>query len=110
MKKTKTYREIIDALAHECHNGQGQIVSKWIENNKYPEDPEVVEFFKKLSSREKEILTRLVSKSFEDGVFNSLKILETFQITPFEDGYEGSSYNDFIGRLDKNNPWQWPND
>jgi hypothetical protein len=34
-----------------------------------------------------------------------LKALEEFQIAPFESGYEGSPFNDFIGRLDD---WQWP--
>ena len=41
------------------------------------------------------------------GVFETLKALEQFQIAPFEDGYEGSAFEDFIGRL---NDWNWPED
>jgi hypothetical protein len=41
------------------------------------------------------------------GVFETLKALEEFQIAPFVDGYEGSPYHDFIGRLDG---WEWPTD
>jgi hypothetical protein len=46
-----------------------------------------------------------MAKEGELGVFETLKALEEFQIAPFESGYEGSPFNDFIGRLDD---WQWP--
>ena len=39
------------------------------------------------------------------GVFETLKVLEQYQIEPFKDGYEGSPFNDFIGRLAD---WNWP--
>jgi hypothetical protein len=38
-------------------------------------------------------------------VFETLKALEQFAIKPFKNGYEDSSYNDFVGRL---NGWEWP--
>lgn len=41
------------------------------------------------------------------GVFETLKVLEQFRVPPFEDGYEGSPINDFIGRL---GDWKWPQD
>jgi hypothetical protein len=41
----------------------------------------------------------------ELGVFETLKALEQFDIAPFESGYEGSAYNDFVGRLAG---WGWP--
>jgi hypothetical protein len=34
-------------------------------------------------------------------VFESLKVLERYGVSPFEDGYEGSPFNDFVGRLDE---------
>ena len=47
----------------------------------------------------------MLAHEVEVGMFETLKALEQFQIEPFKDGYEGSPYNDFIGRLDD---WGWP--
>lgn len=41
------------------------------------------------------------------GVFETLKVLEQAQIPPFENGYEGSPYEDFTGRLVLDD-WPWP--
>jgi len=38
-------------------------------------------------------------------MFTALRILYDHQIPPFDDGYEGTSANDFVGRL---NDWSWP--
>ena len=35
----------------------------------------------------------------------ALKVLERFQVPPFEDGYEGSPHEDFTGRMAN---WNWP--
>jgi len=50
-------------------------------------------------------MARLLVKEVECGVFETLKVLEEFKITPFVSGYEGSPFNDFIGRLEG---WEWP--
>lgn len=50
----------------------------------------------------------MLSQEVITGVFETLKALEQFEIQPFEDGYEGSPYNDFIGRVNPNNQWPWP--
>ena len=48
---------------------------------------------------------RTVAQEAVTGVFETLKVLEKFEVEPFRDGYEGSPYNDFVGRLDD---WNWP--
>jgi hypothetical protein len=52
----------------------------------------------RLPDADREILARLMAKEVELGVFETLKALEEFQIAPFESGYKGSPFNDFIGR------------
>jgi len=47
----------------------------------------------------------MLKQEVELGVFETLKVLEQFQVEPFKDGYEGSPFHDFIGRLGN---WQWP--
>ena len=39
------------------------------------------------------------------GVHTALVALHEDAIPPFEDGYEGTPFNDFAGRLDD---WEWP--
>jgi len=58
-----------------------------------------------MSAADREILANMLASQVVTGVFETLKALEQFQVSPFEDGYEGSPFNDFIGRLDD---WEWP--
>ncbi len=58
-----------------------------------------------LSTAQRAALASALAKEFQAGVFETLKLLEANQITPFENGYEGSAYEDFAGRL---GGWQWP--
>jgi hypothetical protein len=60
---------------------------------------------KRLSSEDRELLAGMLIEEVVTGVFETLKTLEKFQIPPFQDGYECSPFNDFIGRL---NNWEWP--
>jgi hypothetical protein len=60
----------------------------------------------KLGASERETLATFLAQEFEGGVFEALKALEKFQIPPFEGGYEGSPFHDFIGRL--SGEWEWP--
>ena len=48
----------------------------------------------------------MLEEQVEVGIFEALKVLEEFEVAPFEEGYEGSPYNDFIGRLAGD--WEWP--
>jgi len=58
-----------------------------------------------MSPTDREILARMLTQQVVTGVFESLKVLERFKIEPFKQGYEGSPFNDFIGRLAD---WDWP--
>ncbi len=70
------YRRVIDTLVDECQSGQGPIAAR---------------------GRSQE--------AFVAGVFTALRVLHEAQVDPFQDGYEGTPFNDFMGRL---NGWEWP--
>jgi hypothetical protein len=112
--KPRVYRDIIDELVRVCREGQGQIGAQrvragiWNANATpdYIQDQhEINQFLARLSAQDRETLAKMFVHEVELGVFESLKVLEQFQIAPFEEGYEGSPYNDFVGRL---NGWEWP--
>ncbi len=135
ISKSQVYRDIIDDLVKMCHQGQGQISAYKVRegvwnSNATPEaiaaqedsdvlPPEVDAEFRKmltddykvnlllnrLSSDDREILAKMLTQEIVAGVFETLKTLEQFKISPFEEGYEGSPFNDFIGRL---GDWEWP--
>lgn len=114
ISKPKQYREIIDALVQMCRDGQGQIGARraregiWNQNataDSIPDQHKINLFLKRLSSEDREILAGMLSQEVVTGVFETLKALEESQVPPFEEGYEGSPFNDFIGRLDD---WEWP--
>ena len=115
--KPKIYRDIIDSLVQNCHSGQGQIgpdrVRDGVWNKNKPSDldqhqNDLNELLSRLNSRDREILATQLEKTFQGGVFETLKTLEEFEIEPFKEGYEGSPYHDFIGRVDKKDQWEWP--
>jgi hypothetical protein len=105
---------MIDALVQACHGGQGQIGARraragmWNENataESMPEQHEMNLLLARLTRADREILATILTQQVETGVFETLKVLEQFGIAPFEDGYEGSPFNDFLGRLAN---WEWP--
>ncbi len=114
--KPQIYREMIDALVDMCHTGQGRIradrVRKgvWNANARadFIEDQHAVNLLLlRLTPNERELLATLLSGAAEQGVCEALKVLENFQVDPFVEGYEGSPFHDFIGRL---GGWEWPKD
>ena len=121
-KKPQIYKDFIDNMVEICNNGQGTIESRkilngvWNKNlkdemkklNSFKEDFIINEMLKKLNQEEKEILAKLFKNQFIGGVFETLKYLEEFEIEPFIEGYEGSPFHDFIGRVDEEDPWEWP--
>jgi hypothetical protein len=70
-----------------------------------PDQHEVNLLPARMPDADRQILAGLMAKEVELGVFETLKALEQFETPPFETGYEGSSFNDFIGRL---GDWEWP--
>jgi hypothetical protein len=110
----KRYRDIIDELVQVCHDGQGQIGARrvrdglWNQNadvDFLPDRYEINLLLARMSAKDREILARMLAHEVVTGVFETLKMLEQFQVPPFTDGYEGSPFHDFIGRL---NGWEWP--
>jgi hypothetical protein len=115
-QKPQIYRDLIDELVRVCKDGQGQIGARrtrkgvWNQNatkDFIPEQHEINLLLKRMSPADREILAGMLSHAVETGVFETLKVLEQFEVDPFKDGYEGSPFHDFIGRLAD---WEWPTD
>jgi hypothetical protein len=113
--KPKLYRDFIDDLVRVCHSGQGQIAPDrtrrgvWnphITEATAPDQHAMNLLLAKLSANDRETIATFLAQEFEGGVFETLKALEKFQIAPFEGGYEGSPYHDFVGRV--SGEWEWP--
>jgi hypothetical protein len=107
--KPEIYRDIIDELVDMCHNGQGNIGAKravegiWNENAKpdFIEDQYKINLLlAKLNREDRKTLAELLSHEVQVGVFETLKVLEQYRIALLEDGYEGSPYNDYVGRVE----------
>jgi hypothetical protein len=104
--KSQEYRAVIDLLVDVCHNGQGQIGARraregiWNVNattDFAPDQHEINLLLSRMPAADREIVARMLASAFEGGVFETLKALEEFEIAPFESGYEGSAYRDFVG-------------
>jgi hypothetical protein len=119
--KPQLYRDFIDRLVDECHNGQGAIgptrarngiwnQNATAESGDFLEDQyRINQLLAALNDDQREVIAGMLAHAFQGGVFETLKALETFAIEPFLDGYEGSPYHDFIGRV-ADDQWQWPDD
>jgi hypothetical protein len=116
-RKPRAYRDIIDELVAVCRDGQGQIGPRralagvWnphIDASSAPDQHAINMLLARLPLADRETVARMLAQEFVGGVFATLKALETYGVAPFEDGYEGSSFNDFIGRLAGD--WDWPED
>jgi hypothetical protein len=112
--KPQKYRDLIDCLVHICQDGEGQIGARrarqgvWNQNadaERLPDQHQFNLLLTRMPAADRDILARLLAHEVFVGVFLTLRTLEQFEITPFESGYEGSAYNDFVGRLDN---WEWP--
>jgi hypothetical protein len=112
--KPDNYRKLIAELARMCKDGQGQIGARrvregvWNKNASeavIPEQHQINLLLERLSPSDRDIIADLLAQEVVTGVFETLKVLEEFQIEPFTEGYEGSPYHDFVGRLED---WNWP--
>lgn len=113
-QKPRIYREMIDELVRVCKDGQGQIGARrvregvWNRNAKpdyIPEQHEINLLLSRMSLADREIFAGMLADTVVTGVFETLKVLEQFEIEPFKSAYEGHPYEDFIGRLAD---WEWP--
>lgn len=105
------YRATIDCLAEACRTGQGQIGARraragvWNPHTDDEFQRAVNELMKGLSATDREIMAQLLSDAFVSGVHETLAVLHSKGIAPFDRAYEGDPIHDFIGRL---NDWPWP--
>ena len=113
-RKPQVYRAVIDGMVHACQHGQGQNGPRranagiWNRNateDSIPEQHEINLLLSRLSADDRRIIAGMLENAFSGGAFEALKVLEHFGIEPFRDGYEGSPYHDYIGRMQG---WEWP--
>ncbi|MBM3496802.1 MAG: hypothetical protein FJX72_21145 [Armatimonadetes bacterium] len=116
-RKPRAYRDIIDELVAVCREGQGQIgptrtrAGVWnphIDASSDPHQHAINQLPARLPLADREIVAQMLAGEFAGGVFETLKALEAHGVPPFQDGYGGSPFHDFVGRLAGN--WPWPED
>ena len=115
---SEQYRNLIDALVRSCRDGQGQVAAKrvlegvWSPNAEDPDadmpDQRAMNgLLRRLAPADREILAQMMAEEFVSGVHESLVVLHEQKLPPFDNGYEGTPFHDFVGRLDA---WEWPAD
>lgn len=111
------YRALIDELVGECRDGQGTVLPGWVRRgfwNEYaedhpaemPEEHRMNRLLARLSTDDRELVARMLELAYEGAVHDTLRVLHDREVSPFDDGYEGSPFNDFMGRLMTD--WEWP--
>ncbi len=110
-----TYRKLIDALVRSCEV-QGQVGSKrvlagiWNPNAEdpaldVPDQRAMNDALRRLSPPDRQVLAQMMAEEFESAVHETLVVLYENQVPPFDSGYEGTPFDDFVGRL---GGWEWP--
>ena len=110
-EELERYKTVIDRLVHTCHQGQGQIgpcrarAGVWnpaAADPRYdmPDQRRWNALLAGMSMADREVLAEMLAHAFESGVHSTLLVLHEEQITPFEDGFAGTPFHDFVGRLD----------
>lgn len=113
------YRALIDALVDECRNGQGKVLPGWVRRgiwseyaNKHPEEmPDEYRMnllLTRLSSDDRDAVARMLELSYQGAVHDAIAVLHEREVPPFQEGYEGTPYQDFMGRLVTD--WEWPSE
>ena len=115
MKKPAVYRAVIDEMVLVCREGQGQIgpdrarAGLWNKSATpkfLPDQHAINVLLERLTVAERKVLAGMLAHEVEVGMFEALKALEKYEVPPFEDGYEGSPFHDFVGRMAGD--WDWP--
>lgn len=110
------YRDVIDALVRACTDGQGQLGPRrarqgiWNPHaNQHAADMADQQRYngllERLSNADRDVLAQMLAEAFRGGVQEALVVLHEAGLSPFEDGYEGTPFHDFVGRLEG---WPWP--
>jgi uncharacterized protein DUF6547 len=72
-----------------------------------PDQAAINELLARLAVADRDVLASMLRDAFVGGVHQTLVALHEAEIPPFDDGYEGTPFHDFVGRLDG---WEWPSD
>lgn len=113
----RQYRVLIDELVHECRDGQGTVLPRWVRQgvwNKYADDhpDEMAEerrmnqMLARLSDDDRDLVARMLGLAYQGAVHDTLRVLHEHEVPPFDDAYEGTPFHDFMGRLTID--WNWP--
>lgn len=105
------YRTLIDRLVRSCREGQGQIPASrarrgvWNFNaitqpDEIPGQQRMNEVLAAISEADRQVLAQMLYDAFCSGVHETLVVLHEEGVPPFDDGYEGTPFHDFIGRLE----------
>jgi hypothetical protein len=114
----KQYRDVVDRLVRSCRQGQGQIAANRVRSGVWnpnadtmrddmPDQAAMNALLRRLEADDREVLAQFLAQQFVGGVHETLVVLHEAGIAPFDDGYEGTPFHDFVGRLDD---WPWPDD
>lgn len=107
-------REVIDRLVRACQEGQGQMAPRRVRTGTWnsqataesvPDQLAINEAVARMSDGDREAVAGLLMETFIAGVHETLVVLHESQVPPFDDGYEGTPFHDFVGRL---GGWPWP--
>jgi hypothetical protein len=116
------YRQVIDRLVASCREGQGQIGAQRTRAGLWNADADTLPdslrdqreeqrrynaLLRSMSAADREVMAAMLREQFVSGVHETLVVLHEAQLEPFDDGYEGTPFHDFVGRL---NDWPWPPD
>jgi hypothetical protein len=110
------YRTLIDTLVQACREGQGQVdpgrARRGVWNPEAADRPDEMPDRQRtnvlpagVSECDRNVLADMLLGAFESGAHEALVILQEAAVAPFEDGYEGTPFHDFVGRL---HGWSWP--
>jgi hypothetical protein len=61
----------------------------------------------RLDRGEREVLAVMLAQAFVGGIHETLVVMHEAEVPPFDQGYEGTPFHDFVGRLDD---WPWPDE
>jgi hypothetical protein len=110
----RTYRHVIDRLVDACRDGQGTIGPRRLRDGVWnlnataeslPDQHAINQLLERLDDEDRQVVAGMLRDAFVSGVHETLVVLHDEQVPPFEEGYEGTPFHDFVGRLDG---WPWP--
>lgn len=99
------YRQAIDALVDECHNGQGSVLPEWVERGVWPIDRSIASALGRFTAEERHLVAKMLRTAYSGAVHDTLRVLEDHEFPALDQAYEGSPFQDFMGRLESHYDW-----